>query len=862
MKISRTSLSALFCFAAIRILPASDVSLDVDTGNALHLVHDACSPVAVIVSNTSSTVQAVAGRLEVRDWKGRGFTMPVADTLPLGKVGRYLLPGPLPAKGFYRINLFEGNEGKAVASTSFAFVERHKVTPLLDKPKFRFGFTDHPLYYTPEERHLLYDAFVASGAKLARVGLAGFGDVLSGGEGCFDWRESDEGIEALRSRGLSINATIYGRVPRWAAESNRVANCIRDKVEWAIGCMPPREELFRDYCRTLAARYGTKIDYYEIGNEFDMVPRWILPPNVALRLQREAWEGIKESCPTACVTTCGWAVGGSDDYFHKGKRLPNLGIMEEFLEKGQGWFDVLPVHLHGSFENYERRLNDRFFPLLKRCGVKQPWYSNETADHVSGGREVPVAIDVWRKILFAWAHGSTDYTWYNLRAKAGRAGAGVEWAYGVMTHDWHPMPAFASFCALAAIFNGLDFECSYADGDKLKVYRFKGGDRIVLVGWTTGGVHYDVHLTTDAHEAALYDVMGQSAPLTIEDGKFEWKAMAEPSALVLSAAAQLKVDCRLPPDRECSDFPRSGLVAHRGNVEEFPESTIPAFRSAVAKGAEMIELDEWRCKTGELVVMHDPSVDRTTDGKGRIADLTLAEINALDAGVKRGPQFAGLKVLTLDEALAVFPKTGHYLNIHCKTGDAAPEVAELLRRTGRLEQGILMMDSPEALAVVRLRCPWAKTGLVINTDAGWAKPWTEDEAWRKLKAAADAGVEFVQILPNCICTQEQFDYLHKRGIRTTYFVANDKETLCQKVAEGHDFIFTDRYSSLRADYDAIRHATRMMTFNIWGDYFGNPPQEREDGVADAIVKANPDIIALQEVTPNWWKSALFPKLDK
>jgi len=198
-------------------------------------------------------------------------------------------------------------------------------------------------------------------------------------------------------------------------------------------------------------------------------------------------------------------------------------------------------------------------------------------------------------------------------------------------------------------------------------------------------------------------------------------------------------------------------VAHRGDVEEFPESTIPAFRSAVEKGAEMIELDEWRCKTGELVVMHDHSVDRTTNGKGRIADLTLAEIKALDAGVKRGSQFAGLKVLTLDEALAV----------------------------------------------VRSRCPWAKTGLVINTDAGWAKPWTEDEAWRKLKAAADAGVEFVQILPNCVCTRAHFAYLHKRGIRTTYFVANDAETLRAKMAEGHDFIFTDRYSALRVVYDSV-----------------------------------------------------------
>ena len=542
MKISRTIVSALLCLASIRLLPASGLSLDVDVGNPLHLVHDASSPVAAVVSNASSSAQAVGGRFEVRDWKGRGFTIHVSDTLPPDGVRRYPLPVPLPAKGFYWIRLFEDNADKPVASTSFAFVERHKVTPLLSKPKFRFGFTDHPLYYAPDERRLLCDTFVVSGAKLARVGLGAFGDVMSGGEGCFDWRESDEGVEAFRSRGISINATIYGRVPRWAAESNRVANCIRDKVEWAIGCMPPREGLFRDYCRALAARYGTLIDYYEIGNEFDMVPRWILPPNVALRLQREAWEGIKESCPTACVTTCGWAVGGSDDYFHKGKRLPNLGIMEEFLEKGQGWFDVLPVHLHGSFENYETRLNSRFFPLLKRYGVKQPWYSNETADHISGGREVPVAIDAWRKILYAWAHGSTDYTWYNLRAKDGRAGAGVEWAYGVMTHDWHPMPAFASFCALAAIFKGLDFERAHADGSSLRIYRFKGGDRIVLAGWTAGVEHSAVHLATDAHGAELYDVMGQSTPLAMEGGKFRWDVTDEPSALVLSAATQVKVE--------------------------------------------------------------------------------------------------------------------------------------------------------------------------------------------------------------------------------------------------------------------------------------------------------------------------------
>ena len=245
------------------------------------------------------------------------------------------------------------------------------------------------------------------------------------------------------------------------------------------------------------------------------------------------------------------------------------------------------------------------------------------------------------------------------------------------------------------------------------------------------------------------------------------------------------------------EFPERGIVAHRGDAAEFPENTLPAFRSAVAKGAEMVELDEWRCKTGELVVMHDGRVDRTTNGKGLISDLTLDEIKALDAGAKKGAAFAGTKVPTLEEALTVFPKTGMFINIHCKTGAAAPEVADLLRRTGRLAGAILMMDSRADLVEVKARCPWVKTGLVINTDAGWTKPWTENEAWAKLRDAAKIGVEFVQILPNCHCTPAQMRFLHDHAIRTVYFVANDEKTMRELVAEGHDFIFTDRYSELR-----------------------------------------------------------------
>lgn len=252
------------------------------------------------------------------------------------------------------------------------------------------------------------------------------------------------------------------------------------------------------------------------------------------------------------------------------------------------------------------------------------------------------------------------------------------------------------------------------------------------------------------------------------------------------------------------EFPEHGLIAHRGDCAAYPENTLQAFRSAVAKGAEMVELDEWRCKTGELVVMHDPKVDRTTNGKGLIANLTLSQIRSLDAGSKKMWLFDREKVPLLFEAIACFPKTGVYLNIHCKTGDAAAEVAALLKRTGRLAQGILMMDSRRDLIAVKAACPWAKTGLVLVSDAGWMKPWTEESAWAKIRDAASLGVDFVQLLPNSHLTRDQLTFLHDRGIRTTYYFANDAAKMRELLAEGHDFIFTDDYDRMRMVYDRVR----------------------------------------------------------
>ena len=91
------------------------------------------------------------------------------------------------------------------------------------------------------------------------------------------------------------------------------------------------------------------------------------------------------------------------------------------------------------------------------------------------------------------------------------------------------------------------------------------------------------------------------------------------------------------------------VAAHRGNVADYPENTMAAYRSAYEIGADMIELDLHMTKDGEIVLIHDGDLSRTADVAGEIRSLTLAEILRADVGIKKGAQFAGTRVPTLRE---------------------------------------------------------------------------------------------------------------------------------------------------------------------------------------------------------------------
>lgn len=91
------------------------------------------------------------------------------------------------------------------------------------------------------------------------------------------------------------------------------------------------------------------------------------------------------------------------------------------------------------------------------------------------------------------------------------------------------------------------------------------------------------------------------------------------------------------------------VAAHRGWCDKYPENTIEAFKAAIDLGVDQLENDIRITKDGELVLIHDATVDRTTNGTGKVSDFTLAELKELDAGIKKGEEFAGCRIPTLIE---------------------------------------------------------------------------------------------------------------------------------------------------------------------------------------------------------------------
>jgi len=164
--------------------------------------------------------------------------------------------------------------------------------------------------------------------------------------------------------------------------------------------------------------------------------------------------------------------------------------------------------------------------------------------------------------------------------------------------------------------------------------------------------------------------------------------------------------------------PRIWKIAHRGTSGETPENTIASFRRAIAQGAEIIETDARLSKDKEIVLIHDETVERTTNGKGRVSQLTLKELRSLDAGSWFGKKFSGERIPTLSEAIDV-TKGKAKLNIEFKGEDLllVPKVIDLLKEEGFIKKVILSSFNYSFIKETKRLKPQIITGLLFATPA-------------------------------------------------------------------------------------------------------------------------------------------------
>ncbi|MEN8194332.1 MAG: glycerophosphodiester phosphodiesterase family protein [Bacteroidota bacterium] len=259
--------------------------------------------------------------------------------------------------------------------------------------------------------------------------------------------------------------------------------------------------------------------------------------------------------------------------------------------------------------------------------------------------------------------------------------------------------------------------------------------------------------------------------------------------LPLVLLAQFKND-----HQEKVQLPLRGICAHRGAMETHPENTISAFREAIRLGAHMIEFDVRMTKDKKLVIMHDKTVDRTTNGNGTVADLTLNEIKNLDAGSWKSKRFIGEKVPTLKETLEMMPRN-IWLNIHLKGDEELGEAtAKILISEGRIHQGVIACGLDAARGVKK-----------VNPNIVICNMERQENRDEYVEETIKGEFTFIQLLKkrNDSNLENDIIKLQQNHVKVNYYFGDTKEEVKELFSMGVDFILTNKLSEMLEVTDSL-----------------------------------------------------------
>jgi glycerophosphoryl diester phosphodiesterase len=240
--------------------------------------------------------------------------------------------------------------------------------------------------------------------------------------------------------------------------------------------------------------------------------------------------------------------------------------------------------------------------------------------------------------------------------------------------------------------------------------------------------------------------------------------------------------------------PRPRLFAHRGGSLIAPENTLLSFREGLEAGATHLELDVHATADGHVVVLHDETVDRTTDGSGLVRQLSLAALKALDAGARFEPREggspmrgAGITVPTLSEVLEAFPDALFNIEIKQREPEIEQAVLDLLASHDALDRTLLAAEDPTIMGRIRGLAPAMLTGFSAF-DAIEFLQRIDDPSYRPPGNALQVPPSFGDLV---IVTPAFVARAHALGLEVHVWTLDTEPEILEQLALGVDGVMTD-----------------------------------------------------------------------
>jgi glycerophosphoryl diester phosphodiesterase len=269
------------------------------------------------------------------------------------------------------------------------------------------------------------------------------------------------------------------------------------------------------------------------------------------------------------------------------------------------------------------------------------------------------------------------------------------------------------------------------------------------------------------------------------------------SVIVLVAAVYLFAPVHPMPDHPYFDA-NPVVIAHRGGNGLWPENTIYAFRHAAEMGVDVLEMDVRATADGALVVIHNDRVDRTTDGRGRVEDLHLEELESLDAGYRwtdddgqtypfRGK---GIRVPTLQEVLEVFPAKRMVIEIKPPSTKAASAFCQIVTEYSRENTVLVASFHNSVMETFRRECPRFPTAATPEEVRSFLA-WDLVYLGKLFRPRAELFGVPESLGPLEIVTPRFVSLAHRLNTLVQVWTVNEAEDMKRLLEMGVDGIMTD-----------------------------------------------------------------------